>query len=100
MKSRNRFLNTVFKNDRLDVAVDVWVSVLCGMLDAAASPHLPPPPTLQPLSIIIYKVAPVPETLRSRVLPLSATKHCIAGFLCCIADGSTECVPWRCNFFV
>lgn len=43
MKSRNRFLNTVFKNARLNVAVDVWVSVLCGMLDAAASLRLPPP---------------------------------------------------------
>ena len=44
MKSRNRFLNTVFKNDRLDVAVDVWVSVLCDMPDAAALPRLGPPP--------------------------------------------------------
>ena len=42
MKSRNRFLNTVFKNDRLNVAVDVWVSVLCDMPDATALPRLAP----------------------------------------------------------
>ena len=44
MKSRNRFLNTVLKNDRLNVAVDVWVSVLCGTPDVAALPPLAPPP--------------------------------------------------------
>ncbi len=44
MENRNRFLNTVLKNDRLNVAIDVWVSVLCDMPDATVSPRLATPP--------------------------------------------------------
>ncbi len=44
MNSRNRFLNTVLKDDRLNVAIDVRVPVLCGMPDAATSPRLATPP--------------------------------------------------------
>ena len=46
MKSRNRFLNTVLKNDRLNVAIDVQVPVLCGTPDATALPPLAAPPPL------------------------------------------------------
>ncbi len=101
MNSRNRFLNTVLKDDRLNVAIDVRVPVLCGMPDAATSPRLAtPPPTLQTLSIISHNIAPVPETLRSRVLLLSATRHCMAGFLCCIVDDPLSVLPNVATFFL
>ena len=92
MKSRNRFLNVVLKNDRLNVAIDVGVFVLCGMPDATALLHLAPP-TLHPLSIGLYNVVPVTETMRSRVLPLSWTKCCIAGFFVLHCSGSAKRVP-------
>lgn len=95
MKSRNQFLNTVSESNRLNAAVNVWVSVLCGMPDTTSLP-----PRLQTLSILPHKVAPTTETLRFPRAAFVMDKALHSGFLCCIAESSNGCVLSRYNFFV
>ena len=99
MKNRNQFLDSVSRSDRLNVAIDVWITVLCGMPDSTSLLH-PSLPLLQTLSVVFHKVRSTTETLRSCVLPLSWTRHCIAGFWVTSRMDLTNVFPRVATFFI
>ena len=101
MKSRNRFLNTVLKNARLNVAVDVWESALCGNLfDATVLLHLPPPPHFTNVKYWISRGCSGSGDLMFPHADFVTDKVLHSGLFVLHRSGFAKCVPWRCNFFV
>ena len=100
MKSRDRFLNTVLKDDRLKMTVDVWVSALCGSLfDATVLPPLAPP-HFTTVKYCISRGCSGSGDLMFPHADFVTDKVLHSGFFVLHRSGFAKCVPWRCNFFV
>ena len=101
MKIGNRFLNAASKSERLNVAIDARVSVLCGIPDAVSLLRLAPPPHFTTVKYFASQGRFRSNGNREFSDPRAAfCKVLYSGFLCCIADDSNERFPSRCNFFV
>ncbi len=89
MASRKRFLWLISRCDCLNVAVGVWVFVLCGMPDAASLLTLVSPPTY--LTIVKYFTSHERSIYRNFTCPRAASvidEALHRGFFCYAEGGA------------